>query len=781
MGERAIKNGMFKISTKTIINMKKIGLSLVCLFMLQSILPMKNNKINLTWSLGYSSSKEVEPTKFIPAKVPGAVQLDIANYESYPSLYFADNYKQYSWMEDNFYTYKTNFNKPDLSGKRLFFHSKGIDYQFDIYLNDSLIHKQEGMFTYVDIDITDLLQKQNELKIILYPAPKLHTNSVDRTQAAHVVKPPVSYGWDWHPRLIPLGIWDETYLDIRNTTYIKDFYVQYELSNMYDCANITLLLEGEKMANHKYEWILMDATEKIILSNKGTLSDNSSQISGLKVNNPQLWWPHDYGTPYLYTSILRIKNNDGKVVDEHVSKIGFRRVKLIMNEGAWSEPDDFPKTRSVPPSQIEINGLKIFAKGSNWVNSEIFPGEMAHNRYADLIKMAKDANFNIFRIWGGGIINKESFFELCDEMGILVWQEFPLACNNYPDDHHYLKILKQEAISIVKRLRKHPSLSIWCGGNELFNSWSGMTDQSLPLRLLNSICLEYDPLTPFNATSPLMGMAHGNYIFRYFDGTEVYQAMNNTHFTAYTEFGMPGLSPRSILEAIIPSKDLFPPKAGTAWEDHHAFNAWVGATWLCEDILTFYFGQPSNLDELIEQSQLLQSEGYKAIYEEARRQKPYCSMAINWCYQEPWPTAANNSLLAYPNIPKPAYYAVANSCRPICSSARIKKFQWKENEYFSADLYILNDQFKKLESYVIKAKLLCNNDTIEVLHWDTPILTANQNIAGPTLRYQLPHWDGDRFKLLLEVENHPEYNSEYTLLYTPNQPKQKKTAIMNLD
>lgn len=270
-------------------------------------------------------------------------------------------------------------------------------------------------------------------------------------------------------------------------------------------------------------------------------------------------------------------------------------------------------------------------------------------RYEELIDMAIAANFNILRSWGGGIVNKDSFFEYCDRRGILVWQEFPLACNCYPDDPHYLAVLEQEATSIIRRLRRHPSLAIWCGGNELFNNWSGMTDQSLPLRLLNALCYRLSPEIPFNATSPLNGMAHGNYLF-YWNGRDIFQSINNSHFTAYTEFGIPGISPREVLEKVIPPEELFPPRPGTAWEEHHAFGAWDGQpeTWLEKPAVERYFGKQATLDELIAHSSLLQGEGYKAIFEEARRQKPYCGMALNWCFGEPWPSAANNSLVVYP-------------------------------------------------------------------------------------------------------------------------------------
>ena len=170
------------------------------------------------------------------------------------------------------------------------------------------------------------------------------------------------------------------------------------------------------------------------------------------------------GSPYLYTSTLQLTDQTGKVLQTTTSKTGFRRVRLVMNEGAWDEPAGFPKTRSVPPMQMEINGRKIFCKGTNWVNPEIFPGIITRERYNELLDLAMEANFNILRVWGGGIVNKEAFFELCDEKGILVWQEFPLACNNYEGTPHYLKILEQESRSIIKRLKSIHHLPCGAGG-----------------------------------------------------------------------------------------------------------------------------------------------------------------------------------------------------------------------------------------------------------------------------------------------------------------------------
>ena len=159
----------------------------------------------------------------------------------------------------------------------------------------------------------------------------------------------------------------------------------------------------------------------------------------------------------------------------------------------------------------------------------------------------------------------------------------------------------------------------------------------------------------------------------------------------------------------------------------------------------------------------MQSEGYKAIYEEARRQKPYCSMALNWCYNEPWP-------------------AVSNSCRPFCTSARLSKFVWNEGEEFFAEIWLLNDKYEKICPGKLRIKLQAGNETIEILTWDTPTTEKNTNLAGPTARFKLPKWTVDKFKLILEVDENPEYNSEYTLLYRPKpEPKEKGTAILNMN
>ena len=180
-------------------------------------------KVELEWWVEYKKDTASFELFKAPATVPGAVQLDIASAEGYGPYYYADNWQDYLWMEDHEFVYLTNFIKPRMApGERLVFRSLGIDYEFEIIFNGQKLLHQEGMFTPVRLDLTSRLSINNELKIRIFPVPKKHSEPVDRSQAAASVKPAVSYGWDWHPRLVPLGIWDDTFLEIKFDAHIEE-------------------------------------------------------------------------------------------------------------------------------------------------------------------------------------------------------------------------------------------------------------------------------------------------------------------------------------------------------------------------------------------------------------------------------------------------------------------------------------------------------------------------------------------------------------------------------
>jgi beta-mannosidase len=274
-----------------------------------------------------------------------------------------------------------------------------------------------------------------------------------------------------------------------------------------------------------------------------------------------------------------------------------------------------------------------------------------------------------------------------------------------------------------------------------------------------------------------MGVAHGCYLFYSpMQGGEVFQEFQNAHNTAYTEFGVPSVASLESLKRIIPENELFPIEKTPAWVAHHAFGAWGEANWLCLDVLRRYFGEPESIEQIVENSSWLQSEGYKGAFEEMRRQWPHCSMMLNWCYNEPWITAANNSIIEYPAKPKKAYFAIKDAMRETIFSARIKKFSWCEGEMLEAEIWLLNDRPEAVKGKV-KISLKLGDTTTELLEWSAEA-DANRNTAGPTVRFILPHADTDRFTLLLEAEDGR--SSSYCFHYRPASAPVKKVKILNM-
>ncbi len=708
----------------------------------------------LVWQVGPSELAALSPTQLVPARVPGAVQLDWGRAHGFPEYWVGDNFKAYQGLEDFFWSYRSVLNLPELVGdERLFFVCGGVDYQCRVLVAGTLLHEQEGMFTPFEIDLTGRAQSGDVLEILVFPAPKAAGEAIGRAQARLSNKPPVSYGWDWHPRLIPLGIWQETGIQIRPRAHVRSVDLRYHLSGDFTRAHVTVSVESSAALATPLEYRLRDPEGQLALC---------FETQNAVLEQPRLWWPAGEGSPDLYTLEVVL---DGAIV--HVQRIGFRRVRLVMRPGAWREPVEFPKSRSEPPITIEVNGRVIFARGSNWVCPEIFPGLITDETYRPLLELARAAHFNLIRTWGGAIINKEPFYEICDELGLLVWTEFHLACNLYDGEGEYLRVLDQESRSIIRRVRQHPSLALWCGGNELFNAWSGMTDQSLALRLLNKNCYELDRDTPFIATAPLGGMAHGDYRFRDEHGRELFQIFAAARNTAYSEFGCPGPSGIDYLKSFLPEAELFPPRPGTGWETHHGLLAWEmePGTWLCQDTIEHYFGPTQTLEQLVERGQLLQAEGYKFIFEEARRQKPVCAMALNWCFNEPWPSAANNNLVSWPHHPKPAYYAAQAACRPVLASARVAKFAWQSGELFEAEIWLLNESPATVAAGSVRVELDVLGQRVELARFDFPELAPKVNHRGPTVRGVLPNRDTMTFDLSLRVADRAELDSRYTYVY----------------
>ena len=698
-------------------------------------------------------------TEWFEAAVPGNVQKDYLKYINSGDIMYSDN-SEILRQTENFTWELRCFAEFDIGeNERAFFVAEGIDYSYAVYINGEKAYESEGMYTPVSLELMSQIDdgRKTEIKVVIYPHPKNGPGEKDtRDEASYSCKPPFCYGWDWNPRLLISGMWLNSYIETRDEYFIESCEPFYAL----DVNTRTAKVHFETECKDEVLYTLKDADSRTVYESKN---------SEFTLNDVNLWWCAGQGKPYLYTWTAKSRT------DEKEGKIGFKTLRLVKNEGAQILTE-FPKSRYHAPITIELNGRRIFAKGSNYVNSELFVGNTSDETLIETVKSAYEANMNIIRVWGGSGITKDAFYSACDKYGILVWQEFMLACNNYPDDKHYLEVLNREARSIIKKLRSHACLAFWCGGNELFNDWSGMDDQSKPLRLLNSICYELDESRPFMMTSPIAGMGHGGYLFRYDDGKDVFEVFNNSKCTAYSEFGVPSISSIENLEKIIPPKELESLSPTKSWVHHHAFGAWGESRWSCPETLEYYFGEVGNVETAVERTQKMQAVGCKGAFEEARRQWPYCSMAINWCFNEPWITAANNSLMEYPLKKKPAYYAVRDSLKNVLASARIPKFDFKEGEIFSSEIWLLNDSNTAVRRK-ITVYLTVGDKTYELLTWDSGEVKERTNKIGPTVRMTLPESDSDEIILTLKTDAGEE-NSYTLLLRHKNREKTKK--ILNM-
>lgn len=716
-------------------------------------------KQHQTWEAGILNSDG--KWEYFPAVVPGNVQRDYAEYSGIlENIQYGTNVTQLTQVEDCTWKYRTVLDFEAAEDEKVFFVAEGIDYIFDILLDGKKLCSKEGMYSPTELDITGQAKNGSLLEIVIHPHPKAKGSiKGDRSEAAQACKPPVCYGWDWNPRLLISGIWLPAYIETRGSGYIsvcEPFY-SLDLENLK--AYVKFNIECEEIP------------VITVYDPDGTEVYNGRECE-FTLENVRLWWCHDHGKPELY-SWKAVTSGD-----EKTGRIGFKKLRLVRNDGCLEEKGGlFPKEQLTAPITVELNGRKIFAKGTNFVNAEIFSANTSEETYRRLLDAARDANMNILRMWGGAGLAKPEFYDLCDEYGILVWQEFMLACNNYEGTDHYLNVLETEAVSIIKKLRRHVCLAFWCGGNELFNSWSGMSEQSLALRLLNKLCYEYDRNRPFIMTSPVTGMAHGGYLFLDVD-IEVFSVFRNSDKTAYSEFGVPSLAPVEQLEKIIPKDELFPIVPTESWICHHAFRAWQDNSWAHPETLEHYFGKIENLQDAVEKSQWLQCEGYKVCFEEGRRQWPVCSMTLNWCFNEPWITAANNSLISYPDIKKPAYYAVRDSLRPIMPSARVSKFQWESSEKLKIEIWYHNDTAQPV-SDTVTVSVTIGNIKKELIKWDTGDVAACSNSEGPCVGLTLPAVKGESKLLITLSTNGGKYDNSYTLSYKCKED-QNKPKVMNL-
>ena len=389
----------------------------------------------------------------VPAVVPGDISADLYRAGIIPDPFYSDNFKSLGWIHQRDWTYSAVFDGGELylaPVTKLVF--EGVDVFSEIYLNGKMLGKTDNAFKKYVFDVTGILtEKDNLLQIKMLSTYRVAEGlenpgrrGLFNEKRFYTRKMQCSFGWDWSPDYIGYGICGKVYFEGRNSLFLRDIGVEsridgtvffnVELSGSGDCF-VRITSNGET-TEHK-------------------LSGRRNKIERF-VGNPLLWYPNGYGEPHLYAYSVELIYK-GECVDKKEGVIGFRKIEIEQREKGNGETS----------FGFIVNGKKIFAKGSNFVPVTTLGGE-AEEEYEMLLSAAKKAGYNMLRVWGGGIYEKEIFYSLCDRYGIIVWQDFMLSCSEAPVVPFYKDQIKEEAVYQIKRLNAHPSVCIWCGGNEMW-------------------------------------------------------------------------------------------------------------------------------------------------------------------------------------------------------------------------------------------------------------------------------------------------------------------------
>jgi len=669
---------------------------------------------------------------WMPASIPGNIRLDLMRNQKIADPYYGTNNKTSQWVNDFEWWYKKEFtlafNPSENPNKivRLIF--QAVDYFAEFWLNGTKLGTHEGMFGTIVFDVTTLLQEQN-LLLVRLAASKNFPNRFK------VIKCQMSYGWDWAPKMIPAGIWDRVYLEFTAPIYLESWFLRtslqnsqraqlkctFEIMNKWQATSIdiSIRLQGK---NFDYTPLTYNFSADLEVG----LNNVTYQCS---IPDPVLWYPWDKGKPNLYTCEITLTHK-GIEQDQVSDSFGIRDFNLRSQN----------LDSKYYPWIFEINGQKSYIRGANWVPSDMLFGRLNRGRYQKNIQLAKEANINLLRVWGGGIIDKKSFFEICDEEGMMVWQEFPIACvftNKLPTSEKYLSILEQEAASIVKKLRNHPSLLLWCGGNEFHSKTNAHV-----IALLKQVVDKYDERI-FIPASPEGGDNHNYAVFH---GLGPYSLYLEDEFPFVSEFGLSSFPNFTTLKKYVPESELYFWSSVINYRAPHVI--FFQGHKLRIQRYALPFTPPNDLPTIIQATQQGQGIGLKTAIEHYRRRKinwQNAGCAI-WQLNQPWP-CISWCIFEYDYEKKLAFDYVRIAYQPVlvslkydldinyCEKDKKRRFR---HPTFEADIYLINDLEDSFPSAELKIQFLSQDNTILDTLEKTFKIPPNSCIQADHLSYTFP-------------------------------------------
>ncbi len=632
---------------------------------------------------------------WVSAGVPGDVHSAIIDGGLIPDPYWGRNNEKAKWVVDCEWWYRKWFTVPEKwRGKvvRLVFH--GVDFRADFWLNGKHLGAHEGMFSPIIFDVTNVVsygeKEKNLVAVCVHPPPKDRAKTGGR-------KCNLGYAIDYAPELITMGIWEAAELVATREVYVEDLCVRSEISEK--AANVTSdvricntsakskkvtlknVVTGENFASSAFE---KSAEFRVPPGSHSYTIDH-------EVPEPRLWWPWDMGEQNLYRASVEVLE-EGESLD-NVSKVfGIREVKLVVNEGA---------PEGSAPLTFCINGKRDFVKGANWTNIDLLYGRFSRERYEKLLTLAREANMNILRVHGWHIREKEEFYDMCDRMGILVWQEFAFANLDYPQTTGFLEKVAAECGEVVKTLRSHPSLAAWCGGNEY------SYEKNLKLiRTLEMVCKKMDPSRPFIPVSgpPEQDEMRSRFDFHNWEVWHKYKPIESysedEESLFISEFGLQSAPCVESLKQFIPAEELWP--AGPSWRYHY-----VEMAKMRHYVQQIVRADSGTLEEFVEATQKAQAYGLKYGIECFRRMKYRVSGCMFWQFNEPWPSISW-SVVDWFLRPKLAYYAVRDAYAPVLICAEYTKKSWKKGETFKCKAWVVNDLHRALGKCSAEFKIIDN-------------------------------------------------------------------------
>ena len=689
------------------------------------------------WKIkNFEPGKGAESNVFLPdyddkdwleIKAPGDVYDVLIKNKVIEDPFYDQNETKCQWVSEAEWWYRTQFKDtamPFEKGERVVLVFEGIDTFATIWMNGVKIGQTENMFRQYEFDVTDHINSGdiNTIAVCIDAALNHEDKSLPfeswgvNPERVSLRKAQYQYGWDWGPRLPGVGLWKPAFIQHRKKAAIADvhFYTLRILNEKK--ATISLDIDVsfyESCENLQLEVELYDADGNFVFQHISPLKgrDNiASKNITTELENPRLWWSNGLGDAHLYRLKIAVLENINEI-DCCEKQVGVRTIELDQ-----SLDYDEPGTRFF---RFVLNGVPIFAKGANWIPADSFPGRMEYADYEKLIRKAKTANFNMLRIWGGGIYEHENFYQLCNELGILVWQDFMFACALYPEGpESFVENVKLEAEYQINRLKNHPCMALWCGNNENQwihdkENWNSLNDYC-PGNLyyhdiLPKIVKEKDGFIPYWPGSPFGGndynsMADGdrhNWYAWHGDLPRVFGQEPKADMTPegvtylnyakdqgrfISEFGMHASPVFETLKRCMPEDQLF---FHSPSMDHHNkdFPKNKG-----DNLMISVTGLPNDLQEYIDYSMIAQAEGLKFAIEHFRRRMPHCSGTLFWQFNDCWP-ALSWSVVDYYGFEKAGYHYAKRAYSPVIVS-------FKESDNGTVQVWMTNDLLQTLDEEI---------------------------------------------------------------------------------